>query len=105
MHWIFLMVAIVFEVIATTFLKFCDGWPPKLIPAIFVVIFFPSSTFMYMLALKKIDISTAYPIWSGLGVLLILFVGIWLFKEQISLMKGISLFVIVAGITGLFLSK
>jgi small multidrug resistance pump len=99
-YWLFLFIAIVLEVIATSFLKQSNGWT-KLLPTIYAVILFPSSTLIYSLALKKIDISIAYAVWSGLGTALMVIIGWYFFKEQISAQKLFFIALILVGITGL----
>jgi len=104
MHWIFLICAIALEVTATTFLKLSHGWT-RLVPTLFALAFFPSSTLVYAMALKKIDISVAYAMWSGLGTAAMAVVGLLLFKENISPLRGMFIAVIIAGIAGLHLAK
>jgi len=105
MHWIFLSIAIAFEVTATTFLKLSSLAGLRLTTAaVFTLIFFPASFVFYWLSLSKIDISVAYPIWSGLGTVAIALVGLWVFKEHISLARWIFLCVIVIGVAGLYLT-
>jgi len=57
------------------------------------------------IVLKKIDVSVAYTIWSGLGTALIVGIGIIWFKESITLMKMISIIFIIIGVIGLKLSS
>ena len=104
MHWFFLFLAIGLEVTATAFLKASHGWT-RAWPAAAAILFFPSSTIIYSLALKKIPVSTAYAFWSGLGTAAMVFVGWLIFKESITLMKGFFILVILAGILGLRLSS
>jgi small multidrug resistance pump len=66
-------------------------------------LFMGSSFLVYPFALKKLDISVAYPVWSGLGTAAIVVVGWLVFKENISLLKGIFIGIIVIGIAGLYL--
>jgi len=98
--WIFLFLAITFEVAATSFLKLSHGWT-KLGPSLWAVVFFPMSTIVYALALKKIDISLAYAIWSGVGTAAMVFVGATFFGETISPSKLLFISFIVVGIVGL----
>jgi small multidrug resistance pump len=53
------------------------------------------------ISLKKIDVSVAYAIWSGLGTALITAIGIIYFREPMSLIKGISIALIIIGVVGL----
>jgi small multidrug resistance pump len=103
MHWIFLVIAIVLEVIATTFLKVSHGLT-RFLPFIFAGICGAASFLIYALALKKIDISVAYPIWSGLGTVLVAVIGLWIFKEHISPARWLFLAMIVFGIAGLYMT-
>ena len=56
------------------------------------------------LALKKIDLGVAYAVWAGAGTALIAVVGILYFKEPLSALKVLSIFLIIAGVIGLNLS-
>ena len=56
------------------------------------------------LALKTIDISVAYAVWSGLGTALIATVGVLWMKEPLNTLKIASLMLIIIGVIGLHLS-
>ncbi len=56
------------------------------------------------LALRRIDISVAYAIWSGVGTAVITTIGILWFKEPLNALKLISIALIVIGLVGLNLS-
>jgi small multidrug resistance pump len=99
-YWIFLFIAILFEVVATSFLKLSHGWT-KLSPTMWALLFFPMSTAVYSLALKKIDISVAYAVWSGLGTAAMVFVGAYFFGESLTVSKVFFIGLIVCGIIGL----
>lgn len=101
--WIFLIVAIVFEVMGTTAMKLSEGFT-KTLPSLALVIFYLLSLTALTFALKKFDVSMAYAIWSGVGTALITLVGIWYFKESISVMKIASIGLIIVGVVGLHLS-
>lgn len=106
MHWLLLVFAIICEVIATSFLKYSEGLSlAKIGSLIGIVVFFPLSTFVYAIALKKIDVSIAYAVWSGLGTVSMVLVGSRFFNEQVSLQKGLFMCLIIIGIAGLWLSK
>ena len=53
------------------------------------------------IAVKKIDMSVSYAIWSGVGTALIAIIGIGFFKEPITALKVVSLLLIVVGVFGL----
>jgi len=104
MSWLFLTLAIVLEVCGTTCMKFSEGFS-RLIPSILIFIFYGFSFAAFTLALKHIDLSFAYAVWAGLGVLLISTIGILYFKEPISALKIVSMIFIVAGVVGLYASR
>jgi small multidrug resistance pump len=56
------------------------------------------------LALKRINISVAYAIWSGIGTAIITTIGILWFKEPVNALKLISIALIIIGLVGLNLS-
>jgi len=56
------------------------------------------------IALKKIDMSVAYAVWSAVGIVVVSGIGIFIFKENISVLKIISILFIVLGVVGLNLS-
>ncbi|CAB1252634.1 DMT family transporter [Clostridium sp. MT-14] len=103
MHWFFLFLAITLELIGTSLMKISNGLT-RLFPSIgmFVAYFLCYSVFS--LALKKIDVSIAYAIWSGVGITVISVIGIMFFKEEINMGKVISIILIITGIVGLNLS-
>lgn len=101
--WIFLISAIVFEVLGTTAMKLSEGFT-KTIPSVAMGIFYILSLTALTYALKKFDVSMAYAIWSGVGTALITLIGIWYFKESVSVVKIASISLIILGVVGLHLS-
>jgi len=105
MAWIYLWIAIVAEVIATSFLKASDGFT-KLLPSLAVVAGYVTASFFLSLTLKEIPVGVAYAVWSGAGVTLIAAIG-WIFlgqKLDAAAIAGMGL--IVAGVVVLnLLSK
>lgn len=102
-YWIILACAILLEVCGTVAMKFSEGFN-KLIPSVLMFLFYGASFAALTIALKKIDVSVAYAIWSGLGTALIFTLGILFFKESVSALKIISLLLILTGVVGLKLS-
>ena len=78
--YLYLAIAIVAEVIATTALKAADGFS-KPLPLTLVVIGYGIAFWMLSLVMKSIPVGVTYAIWSGLGIVLIAAVG-WLFYGQ-----------------------
>jgi len=101
--WLILAMAIVLEVAGTTSMKLSDGFS-KLMPSILIFVFYGLSFTALTYVLKKLDVSVAYAIWSGVGTVLIAVVGIILFKESLSLMKVGSILLIVIGVVVLNLN-
>ena len=99
MSWLFLTLAIVLEVCGTTCMKLSQGFS-RLTPSVLIFIFYGFSFAAFTLALKRIDLSFAYAVWAGLGVLLIGAIGILYFKEPLSALKIISMVLIIAGVVG-----
>ncbi|MCR3760499.1 DMT family transporter [Clostridium felsineum] len=104
MSWIYLLLAIIFEVSGTTFMKQSNGFSDFKY-AIVMLIFYVLSLSMLTLALKKIDIGVAYAIWSAVGIVLIVTIGTVVFKETINLYKIIFIGLIVVGVIGLNLTS
>jgi small multidrug resistance pump len=103
MCWIYLIIAILTEVAGTTALKLSQGLT-KTIPAIAMAIFYIISFIFLALALKKIEVGTAYAIWSGIGTALIALIGFLWFQESLDALKVVSLGLIILGVIGLNLS-
>ena len=78
--WIYLAVAIVSEVIATSFLKAAEGFT-RFWPSLAVVVGYLLAFYLLSLTLKTIPVGVAYAIWSGVGIVLIALSG-WLFLGQ-----------------------
>lgn len=98
--WLYLLLAIFTEVAGTTSMKLSRGFT-ELEPSIFIFIFYALSLGFLTLSLKKLEIGFAYAIWSGVGTLLIFFIGISLFHEPITLLKSLALCCIIIGVIGL----
>ena len=102
-HWLYLFLAIGFEVLGTTAMKLSEGFT-KTMPSIAMAVFYILSLVMLTLTLKKIDVSIAYAIWSGLGTALIAGIGIVVFGESLTPMNIVSIALIILGVIGLQLS-
>jgi small multidrug resistance pump len=100
MSWWILIIAIVLEVSGTICMKLSEGFT-KVGPSIAMLIFYLFGLALLAVALRKIDVSVAYAIWSGLGTALIAVVGMIWFKEPITTLKFLSLVLIILGVVGL----
>ena len=100
MKWLILALGIVFEVLGTICMKYAEGFT-KLIPSIFVFVFYGISLSALVFVLEKMQVSIAYAVWASAGIVLIALLGIVFFHESISTVKIISLILIILGILGL----
>lgn len=92
-----LFLAILSEVIATTSLKFSEGFT-KLVPSVVVVIGYGLSFYLLSIALKVMPIGVAYAIWSGVGLILTVVAGMILFRETLDWARVFGILLIIAGI-------
>ena len=96
-HWIYLAVAIVSEVAATSALKASDGFS-RLGPSVIVVVGYAAAFYFLSLTLRSIPIGVAYAIWSGVGVALIALIGWAVFGQVLDGPAIAGLVLIVAGV-------
>lgn len=96
-QWIFLSVAIVSEVIATSALKASEGFS-RLWPSLIVAVGYISAFYFLSLTLKTIPVGVAYAIWSGVGVALIALIAWVFFGQALDTPAVIGLLLIVAGV-------
>ncbi len=104
MCWLYLILAIIFETIGTTALKMSNGFS-ILIPSIGTVISYVLCFIFLSYALKTIDMSIAYAIWCAFGILLISAIGMMFFNETVSVIKVVSIILIIIGTIGLKLAN
>jgi small multidrug resistance pump len=97
LFWIYLLIAILTEVVGTTMMKVSQGLT-RLMPSVLMFVMYGISFVFMALALKKIEVSTAYAIWSGLGTALIATIGILAFRESFNIPKMAGLALIIAGV-------
>ncbi|HDH98433.1 MAG TPA: multidrug efflux SMR transporter [Deltaproteobacteria bacterium] len=102
-QWFFLSSAIVLEVAGTISMKLSEGFT-KLVPSVLLFMFYAASFVALTFALKKIEVSVAYAVWSGVGTALITTIGILCFREAATALKLVSILLIIVGVVGLNLS-
>lgn len=103
MKWMLLFAGIVAELLGSTFMKMSDGFT-KTYPSVLTFVFWAIGLTMFVFALKKFDLSFAFAIWAGFGILGVSIIGIVFFKEPYNVLKIISIFIIVAGVIMLNMS-
>ena len=105
MGYLYLFIAIVGEVIATTYLKSTNNFT-EFLPTTYVVIGYGTAFYFMMLAMKTIPIAITYSIWAGIGISAITILGALKYKEIPDMLAILGLFLIVLGVIILvFFSK
>jgi small multidrug resistance pump len=95
--YLYLAIAILAEVVATSALQASDGFS-KPVPSLIVVLGFGVAFYCLALVLRTIPMGVAYAIWSGLGIVLISLSGLLLFGQKLDAPALIGMALIVAGV-------
>jgi quaternary ammonium compound-resistance protein SugE len=104
MAWVYLFVAGLFEIVWAVALKYSEGFT-RLWPVVIVVVAMAASILLLSAALKVLPLGVAYPIWTGIGAVGTVILGILLFDESRDLLKILFILMIITGIVGLRLVK
>lgn len=107
MTYVYLILAILFEVAWAIGLKFVLSPAGKIQPgpAAFTLTTYLLSLALLIIVVQRMNISTAYAIWAGSGAAIIALIAIFYFHEPSSLLRIVSLGLVVAGVVGLNLSE
>ncbi len=100
MAWFHLLVAAAFEVAFAMGMKFSNGFS-RLWPSLLTVVAAIGGIYFLTLALRELPVSVAYPIWTAIGSLGTVFLGVLLLDESLTAVKLVSVGLIVAGVAGL----
>ena len=100
MSWIYLLIAGLFEISWAIGLKLSNGFT-HLWFSILTIIGMIFSFYFLSVALKNIPLGTAYAVWTGIGTIGTVILGIILFKEPASALRFVCIGMILFGITGL----
>jgi small multidrug resistance pump len=95
--YLFLAIAIVAEVVATSALKASEGFS-QFLPSIIVVVGYGVAFYFLSLTLRTLPVGIAYAIWSGVGIVLVSAAGWAVYGQKIDLWGIIGLALIVAGV-------
>jgi len=104
MAWLYLLIAGLMEVAWATGLKLSQGFTRPGVVA-FVVLSMTASIWLLALAMRQLPLGTAYPIWTGIGAVGAFVVGLFAFGESLTMLRVVSLGLIIAGIAGLSLAR
>ncbi len=97
MAYLYLAVAIIAEVVATSALKASEEFT-KLVPSALVIIGYGVAFYCLTLVLRNIPVGIAYAIWAGLGIVLIAIVGAVLFRQIPDIPAVLGMTLIVSGV-------
>ena len=97
MAYIYLGIAIIAEVIATSALKASEEFT-KVLPSVTVIVGYAAAFYFLTLVLRTIPVGIAYGIWAGLGIVLITIVGAVVYRQIPDLPAVIGMALIVAGV-------
>lgn len=96
-NWLFLFIAIIAEVIATSALKSSEGFS-KPIASIVVVLGYMIAFYCLSLTLKTIPVGIAYAVWSGVGIVLITTVAWFVFDQKLDVWGIVGIALIMSGV-------
>ncbi len=103
MRWVLLTLAGLLEIVWAVGLKYTEGFSRPL-PSVMVVAAIAASMLLLAMAMRTLPVSTAYAIWTGIGIAGTAIVGMMLLGESVNTQKLISLALIMTGILGLRLA-
>jgi len=89
--------AVLSEVIATTSLKFSEGFT-KFLPSVIVIVGYGLSFYLLSLSLKVMPVGIAYALWSGIGIILTVIAGRMIWQETLDWARVIGIGLILIGI-------
>ena len=100
MNWLFLLIAGIFETGWAIGLKYSQGFS-KPLPSVLTLAGMIASFYFLSLALKDLPLGTAYAIWTGIGTVGTVFLGVLIWKEPMDAIRFLCVGLILAGIIGL----
>ncbi len=101
--WLLLVVAGLLETGWAVGLKYTDGFS-KPVPSALTLLAIVASMWLLARAAQTLPIGTAYAVWVGIGALGAAILGVVLFKEPLTLARGLCLLLLVTSIIGLKLT-
>lgn len=103
MAWFLLFLAGLFEIGWAVGLKYTDGFTRPM-PTVLTVLSMIVSVALLGLAVKTLPMGTAYAVWTGIGTVGTVLLGIWLLGDPATFVRLLCISLIVAGIAGLKLA-
>jgi len=99
-YWFVLAAAITLEIAGTTSMKLSQGFT-RVLPSVLLYVFYTLSFALMTVAVKRIDVSVSYAIWSGVGTAAIALIGVFAFRETLTAVQIGSIVLIIVGVLGL----
>ncbi|HVF65591.1 MAG TPA: multidrug efflux SMR transporter [Casimicrobiaceae bacterium] len=100
MHWFLLGAAILCEVAGTVSMRLAQGFT-RPVPSVMLFVFYACSFVLMTLVVRRIEVSITYAIWSGVGTAVIAVIGVFYFKETLTIVQVASMGLIILGVVGL----
>ena len=100
MSWIYLLIAGIFEVVWATTMKLSHGFT-KISFTIYTIIGLALSMFFLSIAIKKMPMSLAYPIWTGIGAVGSIIAGVIIFGDKMSPLTWVFVALLLISIIGI----
>lgn len=97
MAYALLAMAIISEVIGSTFLVKSEGFT-RLLPSLAVVVLFSFAFYLLSQVIKVIPLGIAYAIWAGVGIVLTALIGYFVFRQSLDFAAMIGIALIVSGV-------
>lgn len=95
--FIYLTMAIVAEVIATTMLKASEGFT-RLWPSLVVVVGYGVAFWGLSMVVKTMPLGIVYAIWSGMGIVLVSIAAVFVYQQKLDLPAVLGMGLIIAGV-------
>jgi quaternary ammonium compound-resistance protein SugE len=102
--WILVIVSGLLEAAWAIGLKATDGFT-RVVPTILTLAGMITSFVLLSIAARQLPIGTAYAVWVGIGVIGASVLGVALYAEPLTIARGVSLALVIAGIVGLKLTS
>ena len=103
MAWLLVVVAGLFETAFALSLKASDGFS-KLVPTVLFLVCAAASFGLLTAGLRTLPVGAAYAVWTGIGAAGTAIAGVLLYHEAVSVLKVLSIVLVVAGVVGLQIS-
>jgi quaternary ammonium compound-resistance protein SugE len=100
MAWVILFIAGIFEIAWAIGLKYTDGFT-RIVPTSLTVVAMVASVALLGLALRDLPVGTGYAVWTGIGTVGTVILGIYLFGDAATPLRLACIGLIILGIAGL----